>query len=1175
VNPAPLVSPRLRGFFAGAVGRPVGTAVLFATLLVVGAIAYIRIPIQLFPSAFSEPRLNLWILNPGANARENEERIARPIEEQLRTLSGIQEIESYSEDGFTSFQIQFQADLDMDLARAEVRDRVERAWPSLPSTAENAGMWSESADSLPITFFGVSVRGDPDRRDWLMDKVVTPRLEAVHGIGKVDVWGVLEDSMRILLDEDRVVAAGLDIGEVVRRLSSDNFVLPLGEVRDGGREVLLRSDMRFRSPAQIEDFPIGDGLRIRDVGRVARVKSVDNMVTLIDGDHAYWGMATKDSQANVVETSHGLKHAVEELERDPATGGDVSVTLFFVQGDYIESALAQLKNTAISGGWLAILVLFVFLRRLRLTLCVALSIPVSVLFAVAWEYFTGGTFNVLTMTGITLGIGMLVDNAIVVVENIVRIHQAGEPPLRAAAVGARQIALAITLATLTSVVVFLPLIFMTENKMLRVAFGGIGIPLSTSLLASLLVAVFFLPVIVGRQLGERPKRIGDTGRFFAPLLRVPVRTLGWCLGGMRFAIHALARLLWRAERAALAVLVPVRWILVAASGAAALWVARGLFAARRSTDSLAGFGVSFGTSPAQVSTMLGIASLSALVLAAFALPRWRRRPAGSPTRPESYVPKGDSLVQMVIDGNQRLLAWTLEHRVLATLAACLAFGSILVPLTQMKIAAFGQDEVDDDANFRVAFEADFTLDQAEEQVRVYGKRIEGWREEFGFEHWTCRFDEKEAYFSMYFAGRRPEEEVDAVERRLERELPRLPGQRLVFYDQNQSRGRSTSVARFALVGPDSRELERIGERAQEILERVPGLSQVTSPLSEAPPLIEVRVDRDVAHDLGITSAAIQNTVAWSLGGWALPRYQEEGREIPLVIELDETQSAGLPTLRDLAVWSNAAAVPLSSFADLSFARGARSIYRHDGQTSFTLEAKVDDPLQILVVTERAQRELDALELPRGFSWDRSDSALERTQEEFSELGRAFALSVVLVFLLMAILFESVMLPFAVLFTVPFAALGALWTLYLLGNPMDSFGWIGLIILAGVVVNNGIVLIDRIHELRAAMDRSRAVLEGSAHRVRPVLMTALTTVVGLAPMMVTEAPADSMIDYRALATIVGGGLTLSTIFTLWVVPLAYTLLDDLRGYAGRCSRRFLGISASPARRAAAGDLADPA
>ncbi len=352
------------------------------------------------------------------------------------------------------------------------------------------------------------------------------------------------------------------------------------------------------------------------------------------------------------------------------------------------------------------------------------------------------------------------------------------------------------------------------------------------------------------------------------------------------------------------------------------------------------------------------------------------------------------------------------------------------------------------------------------------------------------------------------------------------------------------MARFTLLGTDSRELERLGEKAIALLERVPGLSEVSTPLEAAPDQIEVGVDRDLAQELGVNSSSVEESINYALGGFPLPRYQEEGREVPLLIEFDAEEVAGLPTLSDLSVFGTQGPVPLSSIGTVRFTKGSRSIYRQNGKTSFTLEAKVDDPLKILSVTAAGQRALAELDLPRGYSVDTENSVVRQQEEEASELLKALLLGVFLIFLLMGVLFESVLLPFSVLFTIPFAILGSFWTLFALGMPLDSMGLIGMIILAGVVVNNGIVLIDRIHVLRAELpERAQAVLQGSHQRVRPVLMTALTTVVGLLPMIVAEPPRDGF-DYRSLAAIVAGGLTASTFFTLWVVPLAYTLIDDL-------------------------------
>lgn len=1141
------------GFFAMTVARPVALSVIFLTLILVGILSYLRIPLQLLPSGLSPPSLMVWIGNPGASARENEERIARPVEEQLRTLTGIEELISRSSEGDVLFTVEFDGNVDMDLAKAEVRDRLERARPLMPSTAENAFMWSESADDMPITFFGILVRGDPEQRDYLVEEHIKPRLDAVPGIGKVDLFGMLQDSVRILLDEEKVAAAGLDLGGLIQRLSSDNFAMPMGDVDDGGSKILLRSDMRFQSLEEIENYPLPGGLRLKDVGEVARVKSVGDSLSRIDGGFAYYGIATKDSQSNVVEVSHNFQATLDELEEDPALHGNMSSMVFFLQGELIEDALGQLRETAMWGGALALLVLFVFLRRIRLTLCVALCIPISVLMALMFENITGGSFNILTMTGITLGIGMLVDNAVVVVENIAREHREGRSGRAAAVLGSRQIALAITLATLTTVAVFMPLIFMTDNPIVRAIFGGMGIPLSVSLMASLIVAIVFLPVITARLLGERPRAVESLAGVIAPVMRLPVRGVAYLVALLRLVWFLALRGIFRLNRVGVTLLAPLRWPIVIGIVALVAWKITTLATTPIPHSTLDEFGVGVGTPtaaifPTAISGLLWVA-VPGILLAIFGLKRWRDRPRVPPARPKSFVPAGESLVEMTISLNHSLVAWTLQHRLLASFLAFLAFVSIVLPQSLMEVTAFGQETHQDSVEFGVDFNDDFTLSESADEVAIYEEFLEEKKEAYGFAHWSNRFDENSANLTMHFEGQRTEEEFQELEKTVQRDLPRIPGHTLRFYDRERTNDRDRRFAVFTLHGPDSSELEELGARAIEILKNVPGLGNVSSQLESAPEQVRVEVDRERASGLAVSTESIQQTISYILAGFPLPRFQEQGREVPLLIEYDEEDVAGLPTLRDMSVFSENGMIPLSSVAELSFTKGTNYIRRKNGKISFMIWSEVDDPLKIIPITQAGYAALSHLELPRGYSVGTEDSALVRQEEEFAELQKAFLLSVVLIFLLMGILFESVVLPFSVLFTIPFAITGAYWTLFITGTPMDTMGYIGMIILAGVVVNNGIVLIDRIHRLRGAgTTRSEAVITGCGQRVRPVLMTALTTVCGLFPMMITAPPSNG-IDYRALATIVAGGLVASTFFTLWVVPLAYTVLDDFARILG--------------------------
>lgn len=1165
-------------FFEGLVRRPVALLVLFATLIVIGVITYRRLPLQLVPDGWTAPGLYIGIPNDGADAEENEEKIARIVEEQLRTLSGIESYESDSSEDMVDFWVEFDSSLDMDLAKADVRDRIERARPSLPPTVDRIFIWTMDGGSLPVSFFGILHPGDSGRTDFLMDQVVIPRLEAVPGISKVDVFGVLQDSVRILLDEEKVVAQNLNLGELIGRLARDNFAEPLGDVDDGGREVILRSDMRFKSLEEIAEYPLGNGMRIKDVAEVRRVKSIRDRLSRIDGAYSYFGVARKDSGSNVVETSRAFEQALVELEADPRLAGEFRFLPFFLQGEMIESSLDELKATAAWGSVLAIVILFVFLKRVRLTLCVACSIPVSVLMALAWEYFAGRTFNILTMCGITLGTGMLVDNAVVVVENIARLRNEGVPPLRAAALGTRQIALAVTLATLTSVVVFMPLIFMTGEPMLRAIFAAIGIPLSLSLIFSLLVAVVFMPVIAARLLGERPAAVERLGRVFLPVTRLPARAVAWCVGGLRLLWHAGLRAAFGASRAALAVIAPARYALaLGALGGAALCAYR--IAPRLDLgDALEPFGLAPSSSEGGAASLIYLLGLPAVLLALFVLwlPRLRRRPALAPPRPGRFVLRGDSLLDMTIEANRVLVTWTLQHRLRATVLATASFLTIFVAFSMTNIAAFGEDSEGDSSQFHVSFDAPFTLAEAETELSAYEEWLMERKESIGFDHWSNSFDERGGNFELYYDVRQDPDHLAEVQRMLKEELPEVPGHQVRFYDEEQATDRSKTVMTIRLTGPDSATLERLGVQAQAILERVPGLKGLNTAKESAPEQVRVDIDRDTAHDLGLNSDEVQQTIAYALHGFALPRYQEEGRDVPFQIEYDEDKVAGIASLKDLGIWSGSGTVPLSSFTQLSYAKGAHSINRRDGRTTFALTAEVEDPLRMIALTQAAHRALDELDLPRGYEVDQSDSAQSRQESEFEELKKALLLGIVLVFLIMAILFESVILPFTVLFTIPFAILGSIWTLALTGMPLDSMGWIGLIVLAGVVANHGIVLIDRIHRLHAAgVERSLAVVTGAGQRVRPVLMTSLTAIFGLIPMALAQ-PAGEGIDYRSLATIVAGGLACSTFFTLWVIPLAYTVLDDLgRVLAARFGWWLRPARPAPSVRQAGGSAEAPA
>ncbi len=1138
---------RNSAFFSALVRRPVMLLTLCLTLIVIGLATWVRIPVQMMPDGIVEPGLQVFVQNLGASAPENEEQVARVLEEELRTIQGIQDIDSTARQDAVNLSVHFQATTDMNLAKAEVRDRVERARPKLPSTVSEVSIWSWSESDMPVMFFALMHPGDSPRTDFLVKEVIQRRLESVDGVGKVDVWGLLDDSRRILLDEQKVKAARLDLGALIRRLSSDNFALPMGEIEDGGMRILLRADMRFRSIEEIESYPIGNGLALRDIGHVEDVKTVRDSLFRIDGRYAYFGQIQKDGQANVVETCKRLKRELAELEQDPQLGGEFQFLPIFDQGQFITTSLAQLERTAIEGGLLAVVILFVFLWRLRLTLLVATAIPLSVLFALAWIYFRGGSFNVLTMTGFTLALGMLVDDAIVVIENITRLRAEGASRREAVVRGTGDVALAVVLSTLTTVVVFLPLMFMSEDPIVKILFGELGLPLCLSMLFSLVVSMVFLPVAAEPLLETHAIASGRLARALRPLVELPAR-LELALSAAAACARAVLRLLQPLERALLAVLAPLRWPLAAAALALAAWSMRPLLGLAEATRDASPFGLELPLAARALPLLLGIGALTTALLLVIGLPRWRARAA----RPVSIAPprrtRFDSVIGAVVAANGALLSWSIRHRVAATALSILCVLSVVIPVQHMKVAAFGQDDNRTRFVFNVVLEDNFTLAQASDEMQRYEDLIEPRRAAYGFDHLAARFTRSGGQIRLFFDHPQSKEHFERLTGELQHSLPRFPGHKLLFTDSDSGGGSSrlTSEVNFLLQGPNSEELARLAPQATALLKSVPGLSSVSPPLENERRQVRLKFDQEIAQKLGVDSQSALQNVAWALRGFQLAPFQEPGREVPLIIEYDGTADVGLSTLRRLEIRNGQSSVPLSSIATLGFEDGQRTIYRHNGQATLVLRAKLDNPANAQEAYRGGLRALEGLDLPRGFSVASQDSVLQRQEAEMTTLLSALALALVLVFIVMAITFESLLLPCAIIFTVPlYAGVGAYWTLYLTGTAMNSVGWIGIIILVGVAVRNGVVLIDRIQQLRQenpGMDRSAAVIEGAHNRVRPILMTTLTAVLGLIPMALTEPPGES-IDYRALATCIAGGLTVSAVLTLWVVPLAYTLLDD--------------------------------
>ncbi|MGQ0553866.1 MAG: efflux RND transporter permease subunit [Planctomycetota bacterium] len=1022
---APESAPQRYGFARRLVARPVTLMMLFLTLAGTGVLSYLRIPLTLLPRGLSSSNLNVSLPYPGAGPLEVEDQLTRPVEEALRTIPGIVEIVSYSSENFATINVEFSSRTDMDVAYGEVRDRIERIRAELPPQMDRYRIrrWNTNTD-MPVMWIGVQY--DPDARDpfFPIEKIAVPRIEGVDGVARVGLGGVVDEAVRIFVDVEKSRGYGVNLGEVIRGLQGDNFTLPAGQIDEGDRTFALRVDSRLRSADELRAWPIGNGLVLGDIAEIVRARAYRDTVWRINGRPAVGLDISRESDENTIAVCDRVEAVIDELRADPRMSG-ISFNIFWNQKKAILEAIGGLKSSALWGGIFAVVVLWIFLRDIRLTLVAALAIPSSLLAALAAVHFGGGTLNLISLVGFTLGIGMLVDNAVVVIENIARRRALGDGTHEAAATGAGEVGLAVLASTMTSVVVFLPLVFMDGDRNTRIMMREVGLPISWSLIASLVVALVFIPTFTARVMGR--KRRGN---------------------------HAEA--------------------------------------------------IGVGTAGGRLANSYSAA-----------------------------------------------LAWVLRHR-FASLLLLVALFVLSLQAKEAVPASQSGNDGGDSLSLEVEVPSTYLLADTNKVFQSLERWANEHMESIGFDFYSSRFDRFSGSLDLYAREDLPRAEVDTMDDRVRAVLPELPGVELTL--GREAGGSAAKELRVDLQGPDFGELARIAEDLRRRLvalnteqdgKLVPLLDIVRTDIERGLDEVHVRVDRERASELGVLPETVEGVVAWGLSGQRLPDLQEGEREVRMQIEYGQTDEESLDFLRNLGLPRLAGGtVPLASVASLEFGKAVGTLVRRNGRTTTGLSA-VPGIDNLYLVSSSVAEVLAAYPFPEGVTWSEEGGRRE-FEADMEELFHTLLLSVALVYLVMAILLESMIVPLSILLSIPLASMGVDFALFATGFPMDEMVFIGLILLAGVVVNNAIVLLDRVQRLRReGVERSAALLQGGADRLRPILMTALTTIFGLLPMAVPHwFPGDGSGGYESMAVTVGGGLAFSTLLTLFVVPLFYTYFDDL-------------------------------
>jgi len=1005
--------------------RPVTTFMVFVSMLVLGAVSLQKLPLELFPR-IDFPFIGVYVPYPNAIPSQVEENIARPIEEVLGTLGGVRRIFSNSSSDECFVGVEFYWGREVDVLRLAVREKVDQIRSELPPDVRDITVMTFNSADTPVMVGRISAKGrDLSGSYSLIEKKIINPLSRVEGVGRVNIDGVAPREVSIYLDMNKIKEHRLDVERLFADLQAAGTSVTVGKVSRRGTRSPLRTWAEIDSHEDLEGLPLGIGaLRLRDVADVVYEEPLLTYGRHLNQEKAIAFWIQKESGANVVDVSRRLKKKLEEIKRDPALKG-VDVVLFWDQAEQITGTLRALRGAGLIGALLAVLVLFFFLRSVRATLVIATAIPFSIIAACCFLFLTGRSLNILTMMGLMLAVGMLVDNAVVVLESIHRHQCRNGDPVEASIAGAREVGLAVFAATSTSIIVFVPVVFTFSKDGLLTFLAEVGITISVTLALSLLISLTLIPLMTSRI-----------------------------------------------------------------------------------------------------------------------------------SRPSSE--KRSRVIEAALSAYLRALRWTCMRRRYLT-------GLVLVPLAAgatvgaMKAAHVSFEEQSGVKTDRLYLAYEFTDNLNYRRTEEYVTRVESilmpLKEELGVESIYSFYADNDAATTLFFENATmSDEDLKRVRRKLREILPEMPGCKIRFGDEDQESAGAKTV-QVTIRGEDSRYLEVLSKQARRLLAGIPGMRDLTVYGKAGKDEVKVRVDDTVAGPLGVSPLGVSQVLGITFRGARLPDLRTPDGEVEMNVVLE---SEDRKTVRDLQGLTVAMAggidVPLGAVADFTVDKGPSRIVRENQKASVTISGAYEGPNPERINSEVAAI-MNSIPMPTGYSWSFGERQ-RRAEEQQRQMLVNIALALACVYLVMAALFESLIHPLVIMTSLPFAFIGVIWTLVLTDTPLNIMTMIGMVILVGIVVNNGIVLLDHINNYRRkGLTVEEAIIEGGKERFRPILMTAATTILGLVPMALGDANIDGL-GYYPLARAVMGGLTASTVLTLLVLPTFYAISED----ASRWARRLWRLSA---------------
>jgi len=1018
------------------VRRPIATLMATLVVMVFGAMSITNINLDMMPN-MDIPIAIVSTQFPGVGSAEVESLITIPLEGVLGTVPGIAEISSNSGHGVSTIILEFEDGVDINFAALNMRERIDMIAPMLPDGASTPMVMQIDINAQNAFLFGITPHnGDLITLHNVVGSQMVNRLERIDGVAQVSMFGGIETEIEVLLHEEQLRGFGISEQTVVQILRAENASFPTGSIREGDRTMSLRVSGEFETLMDIENIPFmtptGGLIYLRDFADVNMVFRDPSAIAYVNGTPAVMLEIQAQSTANTVNVSNLILREISRLQEDFPS---YDFSILIDPAEFINLSINSVVSAAMWGGLFAVLVLYFFLKNVKSTIIIAVAMPVSIVATFVMMYAMGLTLNMMSLGGLALGVGMLIDNSIVVLESIFRKIEDGETKIKASIEGAQEVAAAVTASTITTVAVFLPIAF--AGGLAAQIFNELALTIAFSLLASLFVSLTFVPMACS-------------------------------------VILSVDEILGKSER---------RNIISKALG-----------------------------------KMLSIS---------------------------------DKLLAINNKVYSKMLKFCLRRRLTTYFIVFLFVVLTGLSLTAVRMEFMAESDMSL-VQIDVRLPRGTLINETEAIILEVSSRLDHFEE---VESLTAIIQQSGPFggggadrgdiWAVLSSVRYRDRSASEIALAMQRELQDIPGARItVSALQMMGMGGGGGGISFRIFGDDIEVLRDIAVDVIALLEEVPGTHNVTSSVETASPQATIRVDRQRASAFGISPAAVSNVVSTAVTGTVATTYRVDGQEFDVRVRQNHENFEFITDIQNILIpTATGITVPLYEIADVVISDIPLTIQRQNMQTFISINTQFADgdvnPSELSNLITAAMSEYI---LPSGYTWAFT-GAMQQMDETFTSLLFALLMAILLVYMIMAFQFESFSFPFIVMFSIPIALTGGILGLFILDNTFDITAFLGLIMLAGVVTNNAIVIIDYINLLirERGMEVYDAVVRAGTRRLRPILITAITTILALTPMLVSNADGAEMM--RSLATVVVFGLAFSTLVTTLLIPTVYMSIEN--------------------------------